>query len=68
MEALSGYPKMTTRKPTWAEKHVIECAGIPIDEASDEHIELAAVALERCYYIDRATDYFLDVLQGHSKY
>lgn len=41
-------------KPTWAEAHVLQAAGIPADSATDYEITLAQKALERCYYIDRA--------------
>lgn len=42
--------------PTWAERKVIESVGIDPDEAADYVIEQARVALELCYYIDRAAD------------
>jgi hypothetical protein len=50
-------------KPTWAESKVLSCAGIEPDKATEEEIELAGVALELCYYIDRAADWFMEKRQ-----
>lgn len=47
---------------TWAERTVIACAGIEPEFITPEIALLAQIALERCYYIDRATEYMLDRL------
>ncbi len=59
------------RQPTWNEKMVIQMAGIPLEDATDTVIAVAARVLERCYYLDRAAEYLLDTLRAepraHSK-
>mgnify|MGYP001609533150 CR=1 FL=1 len=50
-------------KPTWAESHVLASVGFRPEDADDELIELARIALERCYYIDQAARYVASVLR-----
>ena len=42
------------RSLSWAEKHVIQSAGIPLEEVTDQIAILAEIALQKCYYIDLA--------------
>lgn len=49
-------------KPTWAETKVLECAGIPADEADEWLVALAGMCLNRCYYIDQSARELLRVL------
>jgi hypothetical protein len=47
---------------TWAERKVIECAGLKPEDATAEIVKLAGVALEQYYYIDRAAEWLIGIL------
>jgi len=51
-------------KSTWAEEKVIQSAGIRLEDADDRIRYLARVAVEKCYYIESATQWLLGMLQG----
>ncbi len=53
---------------TWAERKIVEAAGIPPERVTPRVEHLARVASERCYYIDRAADWLLDELEFHNRY
>jgi hypothetical protein len=49
---------------SWAAKKVIESAGIRMEDATPEILALAEIALERCYYIDRAAQWLIERLDA----
>lgn len=49
-------------KLTWSEEKVVQAAGFRLEDVDDRVAILARKALERCYYIDRATDELLRML------
>ena len=51
-------------KATWSEQKVIEFAGFRMEDANDTIITMAGIALERCYYIDRAAEELLHMLNA----
>jgi len=52
----------TMINPTWAERQVIQSAGIRLEDADDQIVALAKEALDRCYYIDQAAKRLLRML------
>jgi hypothetical protein len=50
------------RRASWAVEHVIQGAGIRLEDADARIIALAEVALEKCYYIDRAAEWLINRL------
>lgn len=50
-------------KPNWAERKVLECAGLDPETAQDWEVYLASQCLAQFYYIDRAADAFLERLR-----
>lgn len=51
-------------KPTWAEAKVLEAVGIDPGDATAREVNLARIALDRCYYIDRAADHLIYLLRS----
>jgi hypothetical protein len=49
---------------SWAAEKVIESAGIDPKDADEYLVALAEKCLAKCYYIDRAADEMLRVLDG----
>jgi hypothetical protein len=59
---------MTERRNIdWAVGHIIQSAGIPLDEADDRIIRIAEECKERCYYIDAAARELIDMLDGRRR-
>lgn len=50
---------------TYSEKMVIQSAGIRLEDADERIVALAGVALERCYYVQRAAEWLMRRLQVH---
>jgi hypothetical protein len=55
-----------TMNATWAEQKVIESAGLCMDDATPRIINLAAIALDRCYYIDCAAEWLIAYLRRNN--
>lgn len=47
----------------WAVSHIIEGAGIRLEDADDYIIALAEQCKERCYYIDQASNELIRMLR-----
>lgn len=47
-----------------ATQKVIESAGIRMEDADVRIIALAEIALEKCYYIDRASEWLISILDA----
>lgn len=48
----------------WNTKTVLQMADIPLEDADEYLIAVAETAIERCYYLDRAAEYVLEVLDA----
>jgi hypothetical protein len=51
----------------WAVGHIIEGAGIRLEDADDHIIELAEQCKERCYYIDQAACELIRILEERGR-
>lgn len=51
-----------TEKLSWSEEKVVQSAGFRLEDVDDRIAILARIALERCYYIDRAAEELLRML------